>query len=463
MPPTAASPCTVRRARASCMCPATTCAATWPSKAAGIRPRWRRAITSCGRLARTPRATPPPARASSRSAWSMMRRRWPGPGAGHAEGVRRGHGHSDHPAMRGSRTWPAMRRMTLPRLLLPLLLLVPPAARAQSTLDTLDEAMAGPSTRVLVLATAHLGQDGVALEPVSLDGLLDRLAGFAPQIITIEAMPGDTCDLMARHSTVYGGGTTAYCPDTSAARAATGLDIPAAMASAQAQLDDWPQAPSPAQRRRLAATLLAAGDPTSALVQWLQLPQAGRVAGDGLDATLVESLRTRARRNGENTRIAAALAVRLGLQRVHPTDDHTGDSLRIDDENAFAAALRVAWDGAPAHCGTLRARADTLRAGEDLLPLYRYLNSADYQAAWPACDFGAALADPSPQRFGRQYVAGWELRNLRMVANIGATFRERPGARVLSIVGASHKPWFDRALGQLQGVQVVDAVQVLAD
>jgi hypothetical protein len=32
---------------------------------------------------------------------------------------------------------------------------------------------------------------------------------------------------------------------------------------------------------------------------------------------------------------------------------------------------------------------------------------------------------------------------------------------VLSIVGASHKPWFDDWLGQLQGVNVVDAAQVL--
>lgn len=50
-----------------------------------------------------------------------------------------------------------------------------------------------------------------------------------------------------------------------------------------------------------------------------------------------------------------------------------------------------------------------------------------------------------------------------MVANIGETFRERPGVRVLSIVGVSHKPWFDRLLGQLQGVEVVDAAQVLGD
>ena len=59
------------------------------------------------------------------------------------------------------------------------------------------------------------------------------------------------------------------------------------------------------------------------------------------------------------------------------------------------------------------------------------------------------------------WVAGWEIRNLRMVANIRETFREQPGARVLSIVGVSHKPWFDGWLRQLQGVDVVDVGPVL--
>jgi hypothetical protein len=76
-------------------------------------------------------------------------------------------------------------------------------------------------------------------------------------------------------------------------------------------------------------------------------------------------------------------------------------------------------------------------------------------------DFGAALREPSPQHYGRLYVAGWETRNLRMVANVRAAFGEHPGAHVLAIVGASHKPWFDKFLGQMQGVDIVDAERVL--
>lgn len=318
-------------------------------------------------------------------------------------------------------------------------------------------------TRVLVLGTVHLAQEGggkvtsAAIEPV-----LRQLAAFDPQIITIEAMPGETCDLMARHPEVYDPeGRAQYCPDTAAAQASTGLDVPAAIAAAERQLRDWPDAPAPAQRRRLAAAFLAAGDPNSALVQWLHLDEAQRHAGDGLDEALVASLRKRADSDNENTVIAVALAVRLGLQRVHPVDDHTGDNVRIDDLDGFATAIRGAWDSAPDACKALRARDQALRDAPDLLPLYRHTNGADYQPMPMRCDFALALAEPSPQRFGRQYVAGWDTRNLRMVANIASTFRERPGARVLSVVGASHKAWFDRLLGQLQGVEVVDAARAL--
>lgn len=60
----------------------------------------------------------------------------------------------------------------------------------------------------------------------------------------------------------------------------------------------------------------------------------------------------------------------------------------------------------------------------------------------------AALRAKSLENYPQMCVAGWEIRNLHMVANIRETFRERPGARVLSIVGVTHKPWFDAWLGQ---------------
>src|SRR5690606_19068332 len=131
----------------------------------------------------------------------------------------------------------------------------------------------------------------------------------------------------------------------------------------------------------LAALLLAAGDPTSALVQWLHLPATERRPGDGLDVALVDVLDKRAASAGENPRLAPPLAVRLGLQRVHPTDDHTGDNLRIDDIDAFSKAISGAWERGRPECAAQRKHEDELRAQPDLLPLYRLINSPGYMVA----------------------------------------------------------------------------------
>lgn len=332
-------------------------------------------------------------------------------------------------------------------------------AHAQIDLTTLDENMVGPRTQVLVLGTVHLSELPKDFDAKALDPLLERLARFKPDIITIEAIGGEQCDLAARHPNVYG---PDYCAATDAAKAATGLDIPAAIADIDKTLAAWPARPDPAQRRHLASLFLAANDRASAYVQWLQLPQAERRAGDGLNDALVTMLQQTATRNNENYLIAACLAARLGLQRVHPVDDHTGDNSRVADAKAFGRAVEQAWNaGKSEKLDAMEKQEKNLSQARDLLPLYRFINRPDN--LWLRADInaGATMRAASPQRYPQIWVSGWEIRNLRMVANIQQTFRERPGARVLSIVGASHKPWFDSWLGQMQGVDIVDVEQVL--
>ncbi|ALN63555.1 hypothetical protein GLA29479_2689 [Lysobacter antibioticus] len=335
-------------------------------------------------------------------------------------------------------------------------------AFAQVDLSTLDRRMAGPPTQVLVLGSVHLSGLPKDFKHDSLAPVIDRLAAFKPEVITIEAISGEQCDLAARHPAIYGAqGMAPYCRKTDAAKAATGLDAPAAIAEAHKILKHWPAAPSPAQRRHLAAVFMAANDKASALVQWLQLPQAERRSGDGLDDVLVASLEKAMLHNDESLQIGARLAARLGLQRLHATDDHTGDNVAIADEAAYGKAVQTAWEAAAAPMGQIHEREEALIKSGDMLALYRYVNRPDVLRTVVDGDFGSALRDTSPEHYGRLYVAGWETRNLRMVANIREAFRERPAARVLSIVGRTHKPWFDNLLGQMQGVEIVDAERVL--
>lgn len=267
-------------------------------------------------------------------------------------------------------------------------------ARPPVDLDAIDADMAGPRSQVLVLGSHHLSEHPGGFGPEALEPLLERLEAFAPEVITVESVSGEQCDLVMRFQGVYSDGWERYCFDTAPARAATGLDVPAAGARMLELLRGLPGSPTPAQRRELASVYLAAGEPDSALVQWLQLGEQERRAGDGLDGALVQAL-----------------------------DEYM-------------------------------QRGDALEA-------YRQANSPQVLQAMVEGDFGAALADPSPERYGQFYVGGWETRNLRMVANVRDAFRDRPGARVLAIVGATHKPWFDSLLGRMQGVDIVDVQDVL--
>ncbi len=337
----------------------------------------------------------------------------------------------------------------------------PGLARAQIDLSNLDRKLAGPPAQILVLGTTHLSTVQDAGLPESLEPVLDRLAAFKPDIITIERLSGEQCAFMALRHAAYASTMNRYCWSTMAASASTGLDVPEALARVDATLEAWPALPGPGLRRHLASLFLSAGDSPSALVQWLRLPPTERHGGDGLDGTLAALLDSLASRRNENYLLGARLAARLGLERVFSVDDHTGDHLDVPDAAAFGRAIQQAWNAADPSAASAVEHEDELVKTGDMLALYRYINSPAYLRVVVAADFGAALGEPSPQRYGRIYVGGWETRNLRMVANVRAAFRKLPGARVLCIVGSSHKPWFGSLLGQMQGVEIVDAEGVL--
>jgi hypothetical protein len=334
-------------------------------------------------------------------------------------------------------------------------------ALAQVDLSGLDKGMAGPPSQVMVLGSVHLSQMPDGSKP-DLQPVLAKLAAFRPEIITVEAIPGESCVMMKRNPAIYAAQDVAtYCVDTTAANKATGLDVPAAVAAVKESLAHWPAQPDAARRRHLAALFLASGDNASALTQWLQLPAPERHAGDGLDNTLAKRLDELLGRNDEGLQIAARLAARLGLERVYPVDDHSGDNVDVADVSAYANAIRAAWATAADEVAAQRKQQDALTGSGDMLALYRFINRPDVLRKQIDADMGAAMREDSPGHLARVYVAGWETRNLRMVANVRAAFRERPGARVLCIVGATHKPWFDSLLGQMQGVQIVDVEKVL--
>lgn len=320
----------------------------------------------------------------------------------------------------------------------------------------------GPHNHLLVLGSTHLSGMPAAFKPEQLGPMLDKLARWHPQAIAVEALSGAQCDFMRRYPDRYTDSVASYCPDPAPAAKATGLDVPAATAAWNRLLATWPATPSAADRRRLAALFLAGGEGASALVQWLRLPETERHAGEGLGATLVARLERLRTRNDESLVLAAVLAARLGLERVYAIDDHTADA-PTPDEKAYDAAISKAWDNPASAKRKAMDAALTARLGQPgaMLDLYRALNHAGQAPLIFASDFGAALEEPSSERFGRGYLGYWETRNLRMAANIREMFGVQPGIRGLVVVGASHKPYLENYLDQMHDMTLVDAEAVL--
>nr|WP_216666854.1 DUF5694 domain-containing protein [Stenotrophomonas bentonitica] len=330
--------------------------------------------------------------------------------------------------------------------------------------DQLKGPPVGPPNQVLVLGSPHLSVLPKTFAPDQLEPVLSRLEAWKPDVIAVEAVSGLQCDFMRRNPARYAESVASYCADTAPAHAATGLDVPAANAEAERLLASWPASPSAADRRRLAAVWLAAGERNSAVVQWLRLPAGERTATDGLTPDLVAYLDKRLQGRDESVLIAATLAARLGLERVWAVDDHTADSSTPKAlEKAWGEAIMKAWDNPYTKA---RAEADAaleanLGKPGAMLALYRNYNAPEAALQAFHSDFGAALMEPSPQHFGRGYVGYWETRNLRMVANIRDVLGQAPGKRMLAIVGASHKGYYEAYLNQMHDVQLVDATEAL--
>ncbi|HVZ99951.1 MAG TPA: DUF5694 domain-containing protein [Caulobacterales bacterium] len=346
-------------------------------------------------------------------------------------------------------------------------------ALAQRAFDprTYQERHVGAATQILVLGTPHLSATPETFDPAVLEPLLARLAAFRPDAIAIEALPGRSIAQMWQYREAYPrvahdyGGRAMLM--AALARASTDLDMPDAEAELRRALAGWPASPAPAQRRRLAALFAASGDPASALTQWWRLAPEERIADDNVRQNLVDlfaSYETPARRN-ENYLIATRLAVRLGLERIFPMDDQSDDLSfdpefaanmdRFTDEPWFAAML------ADPRIAPMREAPQRLTTPDQALATYRFLNSAGAGRADADAQWLNMITRQSPGDAGRERVAAWETRNLRMAANIREAAALYPGGRVLVIVGSAHKPWLDAYLSMMSDVRIADASAVL--
>lgn len=323
----------------------------------------------------------------------------------------------------------------------------------------------GDRSDVLVLGTAHLRALPEDFDLARFAPLIDRLENWHPEAIAVEGLSGAQCDYLREYAFAYPDTAKNYCPDPTAARTAAGLMGAEAQRSLEEILATEADERPAAERRRLALLFLAMGEPDSALVQWLRLPPEDRHAEGALSQDLADQLDARMGRRNETSLIAATLAAHLGLERLYPVDDHTGDAATGPiDEDLYGKEITQIWDN-PATAKRHDNQEDwskQLNSGSlSVLDWYRKMNEPEEQRLAMKSDFGAAAGSPLPGRTGRKYLAYWETRNLRMVANLRQVIGS--GRRVLAIVGSSHKPYYERYLGMTSDIKLADVEDVLRE
>ena len=177
---------------------------------------------------------------------------------------------------------------------------------------------------------------------------------------------------------------------------------------------------------------------------------------------LLEAIEARASRFNENVVIAAALAARLGHERVVAAEDRSADDIVAKRGDALWTDMRPLWNSFD---GDLNERYAEMEQGIDdparLLAFYRFMNAPETQRENIRGDFVRALQDPGDEAFGQAYAAWWQARGLRMAANVVEAAEGRPGARVLVTVGASHKPYYEAYLDQMHDIEVLSTNAVL--
>jgi hypothetical protein len=338
---------------------------------------------------------------------------------------------------------------------------------AIASLQALQPASA--RTRVLVLATFHLGQIKKEFKAGMLDRLIAELAAFRPDAICIECLPGARVrefELRKEAGPLYGDLLESFGKrHLDLARAALPVvKVSAETAAAmEAELVSGLTGHQPvertAARASLALWMAAAYDPVSAALQWSFLTREERLAQTAVPDDLAALLDAECAEVNEDFALAVPLARRLGLQTLEPVDD-------FEDLEAYARiepriekdfpgnALLAAASKAPVYSDSDALLRQCLEKG-DLRPVYDLFNSPRYAGADVDAQWGVFLRTRLPSGADRARLGLWENRNLKIAARIRAVAALHPGGRVLVIYGAAHKPFLDDYLSMMADVTVV--------
>lgn len=322
-------------------------------------------------------------------------------------------------------------------------------------------------TRVMVLASHHLAELGDEFRPELLDGVVEALEGFGPELVAVEALaPGDIAAMRALGG--YDGILDGFAarPIRLAERARDHLGLadatPFEAESLQLELLKRLASGEGAQeeiRLDLVLHSLAAYDYHTALLQWSHLDAESRRDTGAIPREVREELQEQLDSPNERVSIGLRLARDLGHDRLHAVDDQMTMALQSRDEVEGLMAAMEEESILEEVTATYERigevpLAEALEEG-DLLPYYLRLNSAEHAEEDVGTQWAAFLDERIETVPGRARVARREARDLRITTHIRRVTARHPGSDVLVVYGASHKPFLESYLASMSDIDLV--------
>ncbi len=314
-------------------------------------------------------------------------------------------------------------------------------------------------TSILVLGTPHLSTVKNCLTSDSLEPLLNVLERYKPDVVAVEDVPSEVLEDMEKRGGFFNEIISAF----DKTRFEIGkqmqkeLNLSRTEAEAKAKLilkanssldDD--------KRLELIRLLLASFDYTSAVLHWSYL---AKKENNVLPQNVVESLNQSGKSANEIYSVGVELARRLNLSKVVGIDDHYDEYLLNQMVDKFVSEIKDNPEyKAVTNSAFYKNSQKTLEAGcqdgNRMLKYYQFLNSPQYGKQDTYLQWGVWLRTKLHSKLDKSRIAQWEVRNLNIASNIRKASVFQPGKKILVIIGAGHKPFVDKYLGQMMDVRI---------
>ncbi len=319
------------------------------------------------------------------------------------------------------------------------------------------------TTQVMVLGSAHLNRYTNRLEQEDFEPLIQRLVSFNPQVIAVESIYNASI-FNYQHRESYQevikhfAATSVLLAET--AQQTLQVDASEAIEKVRFAVEDKQY--SLAERKKIILTQLAGYNLPTALLHWMKLDKKQK-SSSGLPNLVTEALEEASTGLNEINVVAARLALELELSNLYAIDDHSDK----DIYSTITAPLSAAFQNKEVKIDHSRLKkfltlGESYIDNKDVVGWYTQLNS-NHAVKESTYQWQAIVDSKVKENANLARISLWELRNAQMVANILRVAALNPGKRILVVVGAGHKAFFDDYLARMTSIEIVQPIDYLSD